>query len=212
MPRLTLANTIFAISIFSLFPLQVTAEQGIENDQPALKQEARRLVARFAGQLKPQLKQALQSGGPNHAISVCAEAAPAIAQSLSQESGWIIRRVSDKNRNPSAQADTWEQIQIDAFKAAALTGETQDLESSERTADGFRYAKAQLTEGLCLTCHGKQLANSTLDALKTFYPEDRAQGYELGEVRGIFSLLKPDVQKCQSNPGCRANIQGRPLE
>ena len=193
MPRLTLAHAAFAISVFSLSPLQVSAEQGKAETEPT--QEARQLVARFAGQLKPQLKQALQSGGPAHAISVCAEVAPAIAQSLSLESGWVIRRASDKNRNPTAHPDTWEQTQIDAFKAAILAGETQNLESSEQTAEGFRYAKAQLTEGLCLTCHGKHFDDDTLDALTAFYPEDRAQGYELGEVRGIFSLLKPDARK-----------------
>ena len=191
MPRLTLANTIFAISIFSLFPLQVTAEQDTDNDQMALKKEARQLVARFAGQLKPQLKEALQSGGPAHAISVCAEVAPAIAQNLSLESGWIVRRASDKNRNPAAVADSWEQARIDAFKTEVLANETLGLEYSEQTTEGFRYAKAQLTEGLCLTCHGKQLADSTIKALNAFYPSDRAQGYELGEVRGIFSLTKP---------------------
>ena len=195
MPRLTLTNAVVAISIFSLSSFYVSADQGSENDQTALTQEARLLVARFAGQLKPQLKQALQTGGPAEAISVCAEAAPAIAESLSLESGWIIRRASDKNRSPTAQPDKWEKAQIEAFKAAVLAGQTQDLELSGKTQQGFRYAKAQLTEGLCLTCHGKQLADDTLEALKAFYPEDRAQGYELGEVRGIFSLLKPENQK-----------------
>lgn len=189
MPRLPLANTLLAMAVFSITSPHSLATQ--DNTPTELKQEARQLVARFAGQLKPQLKQALQSGGPAHAIRVCAETAPAIAESLSLESGWTVRRASDKNRNPNAQPDTWEQARIDAFKAAVLGGETQALEYSEETTEGFRYAKAQLTEGLCLTCHGKQLDDTTLDALKAFYPEDRAQGYELGEVRGIFSLTKP---------------------
>ncbi len=189
MPRLTLANTVLAITVFSFTSLQVSADQN--NAQTELTQQAKQLVAQFAGQLKPQLKQALQSGGAAHAVDVCAETAPAIAQNLSVESGWIIRRTSDKSRNPEAQADTWEQARIDAFKAAVLADDTQGLEYSEQTTEGFRYAKAQLTEGLCLTCHGKQLADSTKTALKTFYPEDRAKGYELGEVRGIFSLTKP---------------------
>ncbi len=189
MPRLTFTRAVLAISVFGLAPQYLSAEQN--DTQTELTQEARVLVARFADQLKPQLKHALQAGGPAHAVGVCAETAPAIARNLGIESGWIIRRASDKNRNPAAQADTWEQARIDAFKAAALAGKTQGLEYSEQTAEGFRYAKAQLTEGLCLACHGKQLDDSTSDALHRFYPEDRARGYELGEVRGIFSLLKP---------------------
>jgi hypothetical protein len=189
MPRLTLANTVLAITVFSFTSLQVSADQN--NAQTELTQQAKQLVAQFAGQLKPQLKQALQSGGPAHAVSICAETAPAIAKNLSVESGWIIRRTSDKSRNPEAQADTWEQARIDAFKAAVLADDTQGLEYSEQTTEGFRYAKAQLTEGLCLSCHGEELTDSTLQALNKFYPEDRAQGYGLGEVRGIFSLTKP---------------------
>ncbi|MDG0979787.1 MAG: DUF3365 domain-containing protein [Halieaceae bacterium] len=189
MPRLTLANAVLTITVLSFTTLQVSADQN--NAQTELTQQAKQLVAQFAGQLKPQLKQALQSGGAAHAVSVCAETAPAIAKNLSVESGWIIRRASDKNRNPEAQADTWEQARIDAFKAAVLADDTQGLEYSEQTTEGFRYAKAQLTEGLCLTCHGKELTDSTSQALNKFYPEDRAQGYGLGDVRGIFSLTKP---------------------
>ena len=191
MPRLRFTRAVLPISVFCSLSLSVSADPGSENDQAALTQQARQLVAQFAGQLKPQLKQALQAGGPAHAVSVCADTAPAIAQNLSVESGWIIRRASDKNRNQAAQPDTWEQSRIDEFKAAVLAGETQGLEYAEQTPRGFRYAKAQLTEGLCLTCHGNKLTDNTLDALKTFYPGDRAQGYQLGEVRGIFSLTKP---------------------
>jgi hypothetical protein len=189
MPRLTLTYTVLAIWVFGLTTLDVSA--GEDEAQKALTEEARQLVARFAGQLKPQLKQALQSGGPPAAISVCAEVAPAIAANLSLESGWSVRRTSDNNRNTAAVPDNWEQARIDAFKAKVLANETLDLEYSEQTTEAFRYAKAQLTEGLCLMCHGKQLADSTVKALNAFYPNDRAQGYELGEVRGIFSLLKP---------------------
>ena len=189
MTRLTFARTLLAVWLLGLTTLDVSAEQ--DEAQKALTQEARQLVARFAGQLKPQLKQALQSGGPPAAISVCAEVAPAIAANLSLESGWSVRRTSDKNRNLAAVPDSWEQARIDAFKAEVLANETLGLEYSEQTEEGFRYAKAQLTESLCLMCHGKQIADSTVKALNAFYPNDRAQGYELGEVRGIFSLLKP---------------------
>jgi len=189
MTRLTFARSLLAVWLLGLTTLDVSAEQ--DEAQKALTQEARQLVARFAGQLKPQLKQALQSGGPPAAISVCAEVAPAIAANLSLESGWSVRRTSDKNRNLAAVPDSWEQARIDAFKAEVLANETLGLEYSEQTEEGFRYAKAQLTESLCLMCHGKQIADSTVKALNAFYPNDRAQGYELGEVRGIFSLLKP---------------------
>lgn len=189
MPRLSPLQKILSVCVFGLAPLAIAAEQN--SAETALTQDARELVARFAGQLKPDLKQALQSGGPTEAIRVCAEKAPVIAENLSRETGWIVRRASHKNRNPNAQPDAWEQQRLDAFENAQAKSVASSLEYSEQTPEGFRYAKAQLTEGLCLTCHGTQIAPNTLKALNDFYPKDRARGYELGDIRGIFSLLKP---------------------
>ncbi|PIU38332.1 MAG: glutamate synthase, partial [Piscirickettsiaceae bacterium CG07_land_8_20_14_0_80_44_28] len=65
--------------------------------------EARALAKQFMGQLKPALGAAMKSGGPVHAISVCKDKAPAIAQNLSESSGWDLKRVSLKNRSPIAE-------------------------------------------------------------------------------------------------------------
>jgi len=70
-------------------------------DQAQLKKEAVSIVQQFGESLKPELKKAMQEGGPSHAISVCAETAPAIAQSLRDDSGWYVKRVSLKARGYS---------------------------------------------------------------------------------------------------------------
>ena len=78
-------------------------------DQAQLKKEAVSIVQRFGGSLKPELKKAMQAGGPSHAISVCAEQAPAIAERLSDDTGWYVKRVSLKSRNnQTAIPDAWE--------------------------------------------------------------------------------------------------------
>ena len=76
-------------------------------DNSALKQEAIGIVKQFGGSLKPELKKAIKAGGPAHAVSVCSELAPSIAEKLRTDSGWYINRVSLKARNPSAQPDAW---------------------------------------------------------------------------------------------------------
>ena len=45
---------------------------------------------------------------------------------------------------------------------------------------------------LCLNCHGaaEQLAAGVADRLKTPYPDDRAVGYGVGQVRGAISLKR----------------------
>lgn len=158
-------------------------------DEAALTAEAASLVQRFAGQLKPQLKQAMQEGGPVHAVSVCAEAAPAIARALSEESGWQIKRVSLKARNPKAVPDDLERQVLEDFDARRAAGELPATLTYSALANGeFHFLKAQPTEGLCLACHGSQVAPEVAAVLAKHYPADRARGYQAGDIRGAFSL------------------------
>ena len=91
--------------------------------QAQLEQEAIGIVKQFGGALKPELVKAIKAGGPAHAISVCAEKAPSIAQSLSLETGWQVKRVSLKPRNAvSATPDAWETGVLEQFDRRSLSG------------------------------------------------------------------------------------------
>ena len=158
----------------------------------ALKGEAISIVKRFGGSLKPELKKALQSGGPTHAISVCSEKAPEIAKRLSGETGWQVKRVSLKPRNnQSAIPDAWEKRVLEQFDKRQASGESAEKMAFAEIVDGqFRFMKAQGVEPVCLTCHAGQLAPEVEAELNKFYPQDKARGYSLGQIRGAFSLRK----------------------
>ncbi len=164
-------------------------------DMNALKAEAIGIVKQFGGSLKPELKQAMQAGGPPNAISVCAEKAPAIARQLSDQSGWYLKRVSLKPRNAeSATPDAWEKKVLQQFDERQASGESADKMAYAEVVDGrFRFMKAQGVEGICLACHGAELKPATEAALDAKYPLDTARGYDLGQIRGAFSLAK-DLQ------------------
>jgi hypothetical protein len=154
------------------------------------EQQAKALIQQFAGQLKPKLKQAMEQGGPVYAIDICATAAPEIAARLSTQAGWRISRVSTGNRNPNATPDEWEAGVIKTFESRLAQGaDPASLEQGETTPSGYRFAKAQLAEPLCLTCHGQTIAPEIQKALEVHYPEDQAIGYEAGDIRGIFSVI-----------------------
>jgi hypothetical protein len=157
-----------------------------------LEQQARSLADQFIEELKPRLQQALQEGGPGQAIEVCASAAPLIADSLSAESGWLVRRVSLKSRNASRAApDRWERSVLESFDQRQAAGEPADgLHFSEVTGGKYRYMQAQGVGGLCLTCHGENLSDTVSDTLEKFYPDDQATGYQPGQVRGAISLTR----------------------
>lgn len=158
----------------------------------ALSQEAKALVKQFGGTLKPTLLGAIKSDGLTHAVTVCAVEAPKIAQDLSDQSGWQIKRVSLKPRNTlNAKADAWEENILRQFEQRQAKGESaQSLVYSEVVGQQFRFMKAQGVEPLCLNCHGQNVAPELKQALSHYYPDDQAIGYSLGQVRGAFSLIK----------------------
>ena len=86
----------------TLLTLALTGVAGmaVADDLAHLKQEGRQIAKQFLGTLKPELKKAMKSGGPVHAIEVCHKKAPQITAALSEKTGWQLKRTSLKVRNP----------------------------------------------------------------------------------------------------------------
>ncbi|SDJ01270.1 Protein of unknown function [Ferrimonas sediminum] len=166
--------------------------QATPTEQQTLRAEGLALIADFAGTLKPALMQAMQQGGPVAAVSVCAERAPQIAAELEARSGWQITRLSLKPRNPQAAAiDGWERQSLLEFERRHAAGEpVSELVTSRFDEQEYRLMKAIGIQGPCLTCHGAKVAPQLAEALDSHYPDDQARGYELGQVRGAFSVVK----------------------
>ncbi len=183
---------------YILLPLALSALvsanslQAEQKSQDELKKQAVELVKKFGGTLKPELKKALQSGGPAHAIGVCSEKAPAIAKDLRDSSGWYIKRVSLKARNSStATPDAWEAQVLKQFDERQANGESARNMAYSEVVDGkFRFMKAQGVAEVCLNCHGADVKPEVEAVLKQKYPDDMARGYTLGQIRGAFSLAK----------------------
>jgi hypothetical protein len=165
------------------------------DDLTSLTNEGRALAKQFLGTLKPELKKAMKAGGPVHALDVCHVKAPQIAQSVSQRSGWDVKRVSLKPRNPNAEPDAFERKVLAEFEAKKAHGANpKKLEHAEKVTENghtvFRYMKAIPTGGICLTCHGEQLAPPVAKKIHELYPNDKATGYKAGDIRGAFSFKK----------------------
>lgn len=163
-----------------------------DTDKAALKKEAVGIVKKFGGTLMPQLKNALKSGGPVKAIDVCSKTAPEIAQKLSSETGWTVKRVSLKPRSSkTARPDKWERKVLKQFDKRQAKGEPAAKIAYSEIVDGrFRFMKAQGVEAVCMNCHAAKIAPATEKALKRHYPGDKARGYSVGQIRGAFSLSK----------------------
>lgn len=159
--------------------------------------QARDLAKQFVGQLLPELGAAMKEGGPVNALGVCQTKAPEIAQSLSDKSGWDVKRVSLKNRSANAEPDAWEIKVLTRFDQQRAEGaDPTKMEYSEvveqKGQKTFRYMKAiAIGEGQpCLQCHGTKLNEDVKQRLEELYPHDKATGYKVGQVRGAFSFKK----------------------
>jgi hypothetical protein len=166
--------------------------------QAEMAAEARATAADLGKTLGGELKAAMAAGGPENAIGVCKEKAPAIAKAAAARTGMSIKRVSTKNRNPKAVPDAWEAAAIADFEKRLAAGEKADnLETYtvEQQGDSktFRYAKALVTQTMCLNCHGapETLSDAVKAKLAAEYPDDKAVGYAAGMVRGILTMRKP---------------------
>ncbi len=159
--------------------------------------ESRKVIKEFGGKLVKELKQSLGEGGAVKAIKVCNIEAPDIAAGLSDQYEWDIGRTSLKTRNPDNNPDEWELAVLQQFEQRKQNGEKiNKLEYSEETKEGFRYMKAIPTKGLCLTCHGENIQEPLKTTLSELYPQDKATGFNIGDIRGAFTInhkVHPDA-------------------
>ncbi|MBS1213298.1 MAG: glutamate synthase [Proteobacteria bacterium] len=178
------------IFLLSALPLAPCAAE-----MPDYVSASREAVAEFSTVLKSELESAMKAGGPVNAIQVCQLKAPGIAAAVSKARGLRIARTSLKLRNPANAPDAWERAVLDRFQQQATDG--ADLSALEHyevvETDGrktFRYMKAIPTQGVCLNCHGGQIAPEVRAVLDRLYPNDQARGFKPGDLRGAFTVVR----------------------
>lgn len=190
----TSARLILALSLAS------AAQAAHAQDATQLLSETRSTALPVLPKVVQAMQTAVQEQGLVEAIAICKDKAPQLLQELRQQSGWEIRRVSLKTRNPvTGTPDAWEARQLAEFDIQAANGaKPEQLEIGEilTAADGkrsYRYLKALPVAEVCLTCHGPvdSLSGELKAALATDYPHDRATGYAPGQVRGALSVKRP---------------------
>jgi hypothetical protein len=161
----------------------------------ALIGEARKVATMMPPKLLSALQEEIGRSGPEGAIPVCKDMAPKMAGEISQQTGWKIKRVSLKARNDArAIPDAWEKAALEDFDKRAAAGEPPaQLEKGEKVGNEYRYVKALPVQPLCLSCHGPAdlLSPAVKTALGQNYPNDRATGYSVGQIRGAISVRKP---------------------
>lgn len=157
--------------------------------------EGPKIIAEAFAKLSGALAEAIGKSGPAGALSVCSEKAPQIARDVATAHGVTLRRATHKPRNPKNAADEVEKTALEAF-LASLAKKEPPKPQIITNADGSRAFLAPIVLGnpLCLQCHGtpeKDIAPETLAAIQKLYPEDKATGFQLGDLRGLWRITFP---------------------
>lgn len=152
--------------------------------------------------LGKKLKGALQNGGVENAISFCNLNAMPLVDSLSKIYGAEIKRVTLKARNPNDLPNDTEKKLLEAY--AYQWKDSIPLQANVQAMDDGKYLFTKpilIDNELCLKCHGSLdngLTKETDDFLKKKYPIDKATGYQLGDLRGMWSITIAKKKVVQS--------------
>jgi hypothetical protein len=154
---------------------------------------------------KQQLQAALKGGmqrGPLEAISACRVEAPQVAAAVSVD-GVVVGRASHRLRNPENVAPDW----VAPILADYVENSTGRLPRTV-ALDGGRegYVEPIFLQPLCTACHGEDIAPALRDEITALYPEDRATGFEPGDLRGVFWVEYPlDETPARRSPESTGN-------
>lgn len=162
-----------------------------ELDENELQARGQAVAMATFSALSVSLQAALKKGGIEEAIRYCNLAALPITDSLSQVHNALIRRTSLRTRNKANDPNGAEKKQLNKYVEAMDRQEQISPVIRTNTEGGYDYYMPIITAELCLNCHGSpgtDFSNDEYKIISLLYPEDRAVGYRIGDLRGMWSI------------------------
>jgi hypothetical protein len=144
-----------------------------------------KVVLKNIKKMGKELKQELQAGmkkSPSDALKVCNVKAPLI-EGKYKDASLKIGRVSLKNRNPNNKPKEWMLKYIEGFHNKTIK-EGYLVVKIDNKRKGL--LKPIVTLPNCLNCHGPNIQADLDKEILDLYPNDKARGYSVGEIRGFF--------------------------
>jgi hypothetical protein len=187
---------ISAIALFFSLSLLSCSENKVEIREDQIV-GMRTTAMEFMKDLKGVLISQIQTNGVLKAVSVCSDTAQVLTNNFGIQKGVYIKRVSFKNRNVNNSPDDFEKKVLSKFELLHQNKElNSETEHAEIVQEGefkyLRYLKPILVQAECLNCHGSE--NDIMPEVKQLiaqeYPNDKAVGYLIGDLRGAVSLKR----------------------
>lgn len=194
-PAIFLILILFAGFACESGPKEETAESAPEQLTEAERSEylnkGRQIAQATFAELSGQLSQAMAEGGVPSALKYCNVVAYPLVDSLSMVHDAVIRRTSMKVRNPKDAPTEAEKVMLQTYHEQAAAAEELKPHVKQLKEGRIAFYAPIKIQPLCLNCHGKvgeDIKPEHYELVKQLYPEDEATGYELGELRGMWSI------------------------
>lgn len=160
----------------------------IDQNAPEEVKKTLDIFDQFFNNLKNELVKAIQEKGYSGAISVCKIKSPELENTFSAANNKKIYRISDKYRNPKHKP-TDDEYQVLQYWIKKLNENQPIKPVYYQIGDKTKVLKPiKIIGDMCLKCHGdySQIDPDVKEILKKEYPEDKAIGYKLNDLRGAF--------------------------
>lgn len=165
---------------------------GASDEDAVLVQKGDEASTSLLQKLGGELKKHMSESGPIGALEFCSNNALALTRDVSISTGTDIKRVSLNNRNPVNRPTPEEKAVLEKWEQMATRfGRVPPFEVIRLSNGKKAYLKPIMIQNeACLKCHGN-VTPEVESAIKRLYPEDRATGYKMGDLRGMISVTLP---------------------
>lgn len=109
-----------------------------------------------------------------------------------KERGYSVKQVAERNRNPD-HALTTEEKPIFALFSRDPKKMSHVVSTTQKGTPGQQvYVRIPVVKS-CLHCHGP--AGQRPDFIKAKYKDDKAFGFKVGDLRGLYSVFIPEKKE-----------------
>jgi len=180
------------ICLVMLIDIINCAKKEIETDQEFCIRAAEKIIFNFEQELDSTLLKIMKSMEIADAVENFSFDAQMVSANYENNEYYLLKRVTDKNRNEFNLAQSYEQDVLSEFEySSGNSSNTSSLWSSWGSKFDFYYFKAINIDSSCLVCHGskEEIPLGALKKIREIYSNDKAVGYSDGDLRGIYVVM-----------------------
>lgn len=177
--------------LITIFITSCSSDKLSEKEKQTYIAKGKEIGKATVKKLGSNLMENMKKGGPQQAIPFCNAKANPLTKEMADKYNVSIKRTSHKIRNENNNPNEIEENIIKQYLESITKGEKlKPIIEKDKNGKVHFYAPIKL-EGKCLACHGvigKQISSKTDSILKVLYPNDKATGFKIGDLRGIVNI------------------------